>query len=492
MPPPDKSPDDWTPYRSHIEFKTTEFLYTCNQMSAGNINILLDLWATTLLKHNDKPPFADCCDLYKTIDSTPVGDIKWQSFKVQYTGEKLAHNIPPWMDQPYDVWYRDPHEVVHNMLVNPEYATEMDYRPYCEYSSDSDEHQWQDFMSSDWAWNQVDIISEDPEMLGSMFVPVILGSDKTTECSKQCDDLDAALLCWCCDHTEVLVEEIDYSALWLEYGIVSDLVPFTNDFPRGNIHELIAPDILHQPIKGTFKDHLVTWVVASFAGLQRFPEGRGFKQWTGDNLKVLMKVYLPAIQGHVPTDMVCAFLEFCYLVQRNVITESMLVQIQEALDRFHQYREIFKSTGVIPTFSLPRQHSCSHYILLIQLFGAPNGLCLLITETKHIKAVKEPWMRSSCYKALSQMLLTNQHLDKLAVARVDFKSCGMLNSTCLSATLEKLMADTDRHDDSNENIMVLPSNVGVTILGDNEEGEIDDSPTLVQAHVQLAKTYHIS
>jgi hypothetical protein len=38
------------------------------------------------------------------------------------------------------------------------------------------------------------------------------------------------------------------------------LQPFTNDFPRADIHELLAPDLLHQIIKGTFKDHLVCWV----------------------------------------------------------------------------------------------------------------------------------------------------------------------------------------------------------------------------------------
>lgn len=154
-----------------------------------------------------------------------------------------------------------------------------------------------------------------------------------------------------------------------------------------------------------------------------------------------MKVYLPAIEGHVPLDVVRAFrafLEFCYLVRRNVITEKSLGEIQDALTRFHHYREIFKTTGTVLTFSLPRQHAMSHYIYLIRLFGAPNGLCSSITESKHIKAVKEPWRRSSRYKALGQMLLTNQRLDKLAASRVDFRTRGMLSGTCLSSILAAL------------------------------------------------------
>jgi hypothetical protein len=35
---------------------------------------------------------------------------------------------------------------------------------------------------------------------------------------------------------------------------------FAEHFPRANIHELITPDILHQLVKGAFKDHMVTWI----------------------------------------------------------------------------------------------------------------------------------------------------------------------------------------------------------------------------------------
>lgn len=36
--------------------------------------------------------------------------------------------------------------------------------------------------------------------------------------------------------------------------------PFTMKFPRADIYELLTCDLLHQAIKGVFKDHLVEWV----------------------------------------------------------------------------------------------------------------------------------------------------------------------------------------------------------------------------------------
>jgi hypothetical protein len=159
-------------------------------------------------------------------------------------------------------------------------------------------------------------------------------------------------------------------------------------------------------------------------------------------LTIFIQVYLPAIEGHVPSEMVQALralIEFIYIARRDIIDSNSLKALDEALTRFHTYRKIFQESGVRPTgFNLPRQHSLIHYYKLIRAYGAPNGLCSSITESKHIKAVKEPWRRSNRFDALSQILLTNQRLDKLAASRVDFADRGMLQGTCLSYILEKL------------------------------------------------------
>ena len=154
-----------------------------------------------------------------------------------------------------------------------------------------------------------------------------------------------------------------------------------------------------------------------------------------------LQVYITAIEGYVPQDVIRtfrAFLEFCYLVRRNVITKPMLTVIKDALAHFHSYHEVFQNANVITTFSLPQQHAMKHYHYLICQFGAPNGLCSSITESKHIKAVKWPYRHTNRFQALGQMLVINQRLDKFAAARADFEKRGMLKGTCLSHVLGTL------------------------------------------------------
>ncbi|KAI9432824.1 hypothetical protein H4582DRAFT_2061412 [Lactarius indigo] len=395
-------------------------------------------------------------------------------------------------------------------------------------------------MSGNWAWEQVDIISKDPETHGSTFVPVILRSDKTTvsvatghneyyplyisignvqnhvrrahrnavslvgflaipksgnllsritrcgdgyfrrviyglgpyiadypeqtllagvvsgwcpKCTAQPSkfDDDATAIFRSHAHTELLKDAFEGQPgiLWEGYGIISDIIPFTAHFPRANIHELLSPDLLHQVIKGTFKDHLVEWITDYLQIVHRKSRANetladidrriaAVPLFPGDDSKALMKVYLPAIVGYVPPQMVqalAAFMEFCYLARRSQLDEDTLDQIDMAVACFHHEREIFKETGVRKDFSLPRQHLLSHYRFLIQQFGAPNGLCSSITKSKHIKAVKEPWCRLSRNEPLGQMLLTNQCLDKLAATHVDLGARGMLEAPLLTSSI---------------------------------------------------------
>jgi len=103
----------------------------------------------------------------------------------------------------------------------------------------------------------------------------------------------------------------------------------------------------------------------------------------------------PSVEGYVHVDIIKTlntFLDFCYIARQNVLTDDSLNALDTALERFHPYREIFRVSGVRPDgFSLPRQHSLKHYRHHIENFGAPNGLCSSITESKHITAVKKPW-----------------------------------------------------------------------------------------------------
>ncbi|KAJ7106760.1 hypothetical protein C8R44DRAFT_545237, partial [Mycena epipterygia] len=380
-------PGSWAPFDSRTEFDFAYYHFVKLQSSAGEINQALDLWAAQVLRHGDYPPWRNAKDLYDTIDTIQHGDMPWKVYQITYTGVRPP--VPPkWMTETYELCTRDSRLVLQQQLSTPDFKDKIDYSPYRQFDGEG-KRVWSNLMSGDWAWKQADIIAEDPSTHGATFVPIVAGSDKTTVSVATGHQeyhpvwLAAIVQNWCpkCDakpdnldtrdarrrtheKTDFLITCFDPGTLWDDFGIRSDVVPFTHDFPRADIHELLSPDLLHQVIKGTFKDHLVEWVneylhathgearaleiiadidhrisaVPSFPGLRRFPDGRDFSQWTGDDSKALMKVYLAAIAGHVPPQMVksmAAFMDFCYLARQNSLNSDALDHLQEALDRFH-------------------------------------------------------------------------------------------------------------------------------------------------------------
>ena len=80
--------DYWTPFNDHSEFELTDLLYIHVQMLGGNINKLLDIFATYLRKYDGQPTYSSCAELDSVIDSLQVGAIGWESFGIRYSGER--------------------------------------------------------------------------------------------------------------------------------------------------------------------------------------------------------------------------------------------------------------------------------------------------------------------------------------------------------------------------------------------------------------------
>jgi len=191
---------NWTPFSSEVPFKVADLLYRRAELSALNIDTLLELWAQSFEENGADQcrPFENYEDLHATIDSSTLGDIPWQCLVTGIPGDTDEHSLS-WMRTHYEVWYCDPEAVVSAMLSNPGFGGQFDMCPYVDLDARG-KHRWNNVMSGNLAWwhsvsvsvsllsgnvslwccIQDEIFASDPTTKGSMFCPIILRSDKTT------------------------------------------------------------------------------------------------------------------------------------------------------------------------------------------------------------------------------------------------------------------------------------------------------------------------
>ena len=106
-----------------------------------------------LIPHGVPPPMTDYRDLLQQVDSIPLGDVPWESFSLSYDNPPPKSACPPeWKTTEFEVWFRNPREVIKGILSNPEFDGHIDYSAYQEF--EGSQHRYCDMMSGDWSWQQ--------------------------------------------------------------------------------------------------------------------------------------------------------------------------------------------------------------------------------------------------------------------------------------------------------------------------------------------------
>ena len=144
-------------FDSRASFKLADLLYSQVQMLAGNISELMEImgeWVRTQFDLDAEPPFADAKDMYATIDETELGHITWHSFTISFNAgeDDDPSDDTPWKRKSYNVWFRDPKDLLKVQLGKHDFGNKMDFAPKEVRNKETKARIYGNFMSGAWAW----------------------------------------------------------------------------------------------------------------------------------------------------------------------------------------------------------------------------------------------------------------------------------------------------------------------------------------------------
>ncbi|KAG1869020.1 hypothetical protein DFJ58DRAFT_857358 [Suillus subalutaceus] len=220
-------------------------------------------------------------------------------------------------------------------------------------------------------------------------------------------------------------------------GIKPIVHPFWEDLPFTNIFHVITPDVLHQLYQGLIK-HLLGWLSAACgaaeinAHCRRLPpnhhihlfrkgitslsriSGAEHAQISRFLLGIVIGIQLPnnlnesrllrAVQG---------LLDFLYLAQYPCHSSETLQLLDDALDLFHDNKDILIELGIQNTFNLPKLHATRHYSLMIMMLGTMDNYNTEYTERLHIDYAKDAYHTTNHKDEFVQMTRWLERKEKI-------------------------------------------------------------------------------
>ena len=96
-------------------------------------------------------------------------------------------------------------------------------------------------------------------------------------------------------------------------------------------------------------------------------------------------------------------MDFLYLAQYPIHTDSSLELLSDALRRFHTNNGVFIDLGIRSHFNIPKFHFMSHYVELIKYFGTTDNFNTQYTERLHIDLAKDAYAATNHKDEYEQM-----------------------------------------------------------------------------------------
>lgn len=233
-------------------------------------------------------------------------------------------------------------------------------------------------------------------------------------------------------------------------GVKPVVEPFWKDLPYAHIYRSITPDILHQLYQGIFK-HLIGWVTQAVGHLEvdarcrRLPPNHNIRHFvkgitslsrvTGQEHNQMSRILLglvidaPLQGGFSNVRLIRAvrsLLDFLYLAQYPIHTDETLVLLEDALEHFHNNKEIFIDLGIRDAFHIPKLHFATHYVDHVKLYGTLDNFNTEYTERLHIDLAKDAYAATNHKDEFAQMAVWLERKEKIHRHRqyVDWRLSG--------------------------------------------------------------------
>ncbi|KIJ65793.1 hypothetical protein HYDPIDRAFT_109810 [Hydnomerulius pinastri MD-312] len=232
-------------------------------------------------------------------------------------------------------------------------------------------------------------------------------------------------------------DPLNFTKACANAGIKPIYRPFWEDLPYCNIYRAITPDVLHQLYQGLIK-HLISWIKLAYGEAEI--DARCKRLPPNHNVRVFMKGIsgLSRVSG-TEHDQICRFLlgividirlpggassarlvrairgllDFLYLAQYPCHSDETLSLLDDALNQFHDNKQIFVDLGIRSTFELPKLHSLRHYVYMIQRFGTTDNYSTQYTERLHIDLAKDAYRATNHKDEYIQMTAWLERREKV-------------------------------------------------------------------------------